>query len=146
MQQPISMRPSGGFTLIELMIVVAIVAVLAVIALPAYQSYVKRARFTEVIAAAGPAKTAIDVCVQISGADCAAAGVNAAPVDAVATDYVDNVNVVDNGTDSWIITATASSLLSDATFIQVGTESGGRVTWENNPTGNEGTCVTENLC
>ena len=45
------MKRQSGFTLIELMIVVAIVAILAAIALPAYQSYTKRAKFSEVIAA-----------------------------------------------------------------------------------------------
>ena len=50
-----------GFTLIELMIVVAIVGILAAIALPAYSDYTKRAKFTEVIAAVGAAKTAIEV-------------------------------------------------------------------------------------
>ena len=49
-------KRQSGFTLIELMIVVAIVAILAAIALPAYQSYTKRAKFSEVIAAVGPAK------------------------------------------------------------------------------------------
>lgn len=55
------MKRQSGFTLIELMIVVAIVAILAAIALPAYQTYTKRAKFSEVIAAIGPAKTAIEV-------------------------------------------------------------------------------------
>lgn len=46
------------------MIVVAIVAILAAIAMPAYQSYVTRAKFSEVVATSGPAKTAYEVCVQ----------------------------------------------------------------------------------
>ncbi|MDD2343801.1 MAG: prepilin-type N-terminal cleavage/methylation domain-containing protein [Tolumonas sp.] len=58
------MKKQSGFTLIELMIVVAIVAILAAIAMPAYQTYTKRAKFSEAIAASGPAKTAIEVCVQ----------------------------------------------------------------------------------
>lgn len=48
-----------GFTLIELMIVVAIVAILAAIALPLYQDYVARSQVSEGMAAAGAVKTAI---------------------------------------------------------------------------------------
>jgi type IV pilus assembly protein PilA len=54
----------GGFTLIELMIVVAIIGILAAVALPAYQDYTKRAKMTEIVLAAGACRTAISEVVQ----------------------------------------------------------------------------------
>ena len=52
-------RAQQGFTLIELMIVVAIIGILAAIALPAYQDYTRRARVSEVILAASNCRTSI---------------------------------------------------------------------------------------
>ncbi|WP_300480161.1 prepilin-type N-terminal cleavage/methylation domain-containing protein [Shewanella sp.] len=65
-------KKAQGFTLIELMIVVAIIGILAAIALPAYQNYTKKAKFSEVVNAASGIRTAVDICFQSKAAlaDC----------------------------------------------------------------------------
>ena len=62
------MNPSikrKGFTLIELMIVVAIIGILSSLALPAYSNYTKKAKFAEVVSAAAAVKTSVELCFQL---------------------------------------------------------------------------------
>ncbi|WP_305857784.1 pilin [Balneatrix alpica] len=56
---PMAQSKQQGFTLIELMIVVAIIGILAAVAIPAYQDYTARAQVTEAMATAGAVKSAI---------------------------------------------------------------------------------------
>lgn len=53
-----------GFTLIELMIVVAIIGILAAVAIPSYSNYTNKAKFSEVVLSTSGMKTAIEVCAQ----------------------------------------------------------------------------------
>lgn len=59
-----SFKKQQGFTLIELMIVVAIIGILAAIALPAYQDYVTKAKWSDNLSSVSSVKTAIGLCMQ----------------------------------------------------------------------------------
>jgi len=60
-------KAQAGFTLIELMIVVAIIGILAAVAIPAYSDYTAKAKASNALSAVGPIKTAVAMCAQEAG-------------------------------------------------------------------------------
>ncbi len=114
-----------GFTLIELMIVVAIIGILAAVALPAYQDYTKRAKVTELILAASSCRTTISEVYQTGTLSAVAANAWGCESSSQTSKYVASVATDANG----VITVTAAggidALVTGQTVVLTPTDPGG---------------------
>jgi type IV pilus assembly protein PilA len=145
-------KQQSGFTLIELMIVVAIIGILAAVALPAYQDYTRRAKFSEVTLATAGLKTAVEMCYSDTKALTTCNNGNSGPGWAIvdvadATDYTTSVSVTGQGVIT-VVPATvkldgtsATGFAASETYILTPTIQGGRLSWAIS-----GGCVAANIC
>ena len=136
-------KSQQGFTLIELMIVVAIIGILAAIAIPSYQNYTRKARFTEVVMAADAPKSAVEVCAQTLDAltNCTG-GSNGVPPNITTAD----THITSVSTAAGVITVTPvtiNGIASTDTFILTPTLTAGKVTWSVASTSG---CLATGLC
>jgi len=121
-------RSQKGFTLIELMIVVAIIGVLAGLALPAYSNYTKKAKFAEVVTAGSAVKSSIDLCYQMEGSlsDCDSFGeIDRTQNSVIGGENVASATIAADG----VITVTGTADVDSATYKLTPTAASGRLTW-----------------
>jgi type IV pilus assembly protein PilA len=138
-----------GFTLIELMIVVAIIGILAAVAIPAYSNYTKKAKFVEVTQSTQATKSAVEVCAAdlgiaagaaLTGCDGGSNGIPANMLTGNATKYVDTVTTL-AGVITAIPKTTNTGFAATDTYVLTPTVSANGITWAVS-----GGCLTSQIC
>jgi len=131
-------KAQKGFTLIELMIVVAIIGILAAVALPAYQTYTNKAKFSDIVVNVGAAKSAMVVCLNTNNNVLASCDTWAeiGMTQPIANDNMASVEITDA---TGVITGTATVAAGSYTYVYTPTAVTGIMVAS-------GTCAAVNYC
>ena len=131
----IKKQAQAGFTLIELMIVVAIIGILAAVAIPQYTDYTIKAKIGNALAAAGPLKTAVALCAQENGGSLATCTTALAPASGIptfsATKEVKSAVVNDNGVVVLTLANNIATGVDGETITMVPTSNSTSLVWLN---------------
>ena len=130
-----------GFTLIELMIVVAIIGILAAVAIPQYQAYTTKAKFSEVLNTAEGYKTAVALCVQENAGTLTGCSAGSNGIPAIPTTLPTNVSVL-SVTDG-VVSATATTGAGGYVYAVSPTVDNGVLKWAHTAAS---TCVAASVC
>ena len=138
----IKKQAQAGFTLIELMIVVAIIGILAAVAIPAYQDYVKKAKFQDIVSSAAAVETAISVCMNENNGVATECD-TAAKLGITIKDSKEAATAVAVTEGTAAVTATANAAAGEYTYINTPSYEQGdtTITWEQS-----GSCLDAKVC
>ena len=136
-------KVQAGFTLIELMIVVAIIGILAAVAIPAYQDYVKKAKYQDIVSSAASVEKAISLCMNENAGDATLCDTAAEVGITTIVNSKEASTALAITTATAAVTATANAGAGGYTYINTPVLSAGssQIVWTQT-----GTCLTAKVC